>query len=205
MKFTASICMGILIFTLILSVLPVSGEEQIYDSMIRLHVIANSDSDDDQQIKLKVRDAVIEYMETEYTQNYTKDEAAELISGQLDAIRAVADGVITDMGYKSQAVLGYETYPTRYYEGIELPAGKYLSLRVILGDGEGKNWWCVLFPPLCLSGSVKTTSETDEMEAFIAAGLTPEQYRIIKDEKTPVYKIKFKILEILSGIIGIDY
>lgn len=211
MKFTAYLCVGMLIAITILSVMPIHGEEQIYDSMIRLHVIANSDSQDDQAIKLEVRDAVIEYMQSIENQNdnlnLNKDETAIILESQLGIIKSIADEIISEKGYASQAVLGYENYPTRYYEDIELPAGKYLSLRIILGSGEGKNWWCVLFPPLCLSGSVKADIETDadEMEAFISAGLTSEQYRIIKGEKTPTYKIKFKILEILSGVLGIEY
>lgn len=202
MKFIASLCSGILIFALIFSVLPINGEEQIYDSMIRLHVIANSDSEFDQKIKLEVRDAVVKFMESQYNNPQTKDEAAEIISNDLDMIKVISDSITADLGYTSNVFLDFETYPTRYYDDIELPAGKYLSLRIVLGGGEGKNWWCILFPPLCLSGSLKIESDSDEMEAFIAAGLTPEQYKIIKNEKTPTYKIKFKILEILSQVFN---
>jgi len=204
MKFTASLCVGVLFFALALSILPVSGEAAVYDTMIRLHVIADSDSDEDQRTKLQVRDAVLAYMEGEFDGTDGIDDAYNRMKSNLDKIEEKANGTLAKSGAKYTAAveIGYESYPTRYYEDIELPAGKYMSLRVILGSGEGENWWCILFPPLCLSGSIqeKVISAEEEMQTFIAAGLSPEQYRIIKNEKKPVYKVKFKILELLAGV-----
>jgi Stage II sporulation protein R (spore_II_R). len=204
MKFTAALCAGILLFTLAMSVLPVNGESAVYDSMIRLHVIANSDDSEDQRIKLLVRDTVVAHMTNAFEGTNSKDAAHNILKERLADIEAAANTVLVEShaNYAASAEIGYETYPTRYYEDIELPAGKYMSLRIVLGSGAGKNWWCVLFPPLCLSGAIqeKAMSEEDEMQIFIEAGLSPEQYRIIKNEKKPAYKIKFKILELLAVV-----
>ena len=185
-----------------LGLFPVSGEEKLYDSVVRLHVLANSDSDVDQALKLKVRDRIIEVTEDIFTQARTKNEAETIARSALSMIEDEAKRVVEESGfdYPVTVTLGQEEYPERDYEGLKFPAGEYLSLRVLIGDAEGQNWWCVLFPPICLRAASRDQRDTEE--AFIAAGLTGEQYRIITESGSGRYKIKFKILEIISELFG---
>ena len=187
---------------LVLGLFPVSGEEKLYDSVVRLHVLANSDSDVDQALKLKVRDRIIEVTEDIFTQAKSKEEAETIARLALSMIEDEAKRVVEESGfdYPVTVTLGQEDYPERDYEGLKFPAGEYLSLRVLIGDAEGQNWWCVLFPPICLRAASRDQRDTEE--SFIAAGLTGEQYRIITESGSGRYKIKFKILEIISELFG---
>ena len=97
-------------------------------------------------------------------------------------------------GYDVSIIIGEEYYPTKSYETCAFPEGEYVSLRVCIGDAEGQNWWCCLFPPLCLSAATEE-SDTSNEDAFISVGLTGEQYKIITESDKPKYKIRFKILE----------
>lgn len=184
-----------------LLVLPIHGEEAIYDSVIRLHVLANSDSDSDQALKLTVRDAVLEKTSTLLADVKTRDEAEAILRASLTEIADVAARTVQEAGStESVAVaLGFEEYPTRRYENLAFPAGEYLSLRVMIGEAAGQNWWCVLFPPLCLSAA---TEKAEAEEAFLSAGLTDEQYRIITDSDGGKYKLRFKILELAEALFG---
>ena len=179
-----------------LSYLPVHGEEQIYDSVVRLHVIANSDSDDDQALKLKVRDAVLAEMPSLLEGCTDRDSAVAALSASLDQIREIAQRTVNENGYAYtvSVSLGEEKYPSKSYESASFPAGTYTSLQIKLGDADGKNWWCVLFPTLCLS------SAKGAEQAFIEVGLTSEQYKIITETDDPKYKLRFKILEGIEGI-----
>ena len=187
---------------LVLGLFPVSGEEKVYDSVVRLHVLANSDSEADQELKLKVRDRIIEVTEGIFAQAKTKEEAEALARSALSLIEDEAQRVVAENGFSYPVIvtLGQEEYPERDYEGLKFPSGEYLSLRVLIGDAEGQNWWCVLFPPICLRAASRDAEDTEE--AFIAAGLTGEQYRIITESNTGRYKVKFKILEIISELFG---
>ncbi len=193
MKCTAFFCAAFLTAYTLLSCFPLSGEETIYDNVIRLHVIAQSDSAEHQAEKLQVRDAVLVCLAD------TLDGAADFGSARAAVsamIPEIEDAAKETAGCPVTVTLGKESYPVRTYEGFSLPAGEYTSLRVILGDGAGKNWWCVLFPRLCTARA----AEDDFYEDFIAAGFSPEQYRLIKNESGKKYKIRFKILEILSAL-----
>jgi len=183
-----------------LGLLPSHGEGGIYDSVIRLHVIANSDSDHDQALKLRVRDRVLEEASEIIAGCTTRAEAEAALRGALNQIEAAATEVVSSegAGYPVRVELGMEEYPTKSYESICFPAGRYMSLRVSIGKAAGENWWCVLFPNLCLSAATKKDAE----EAFIEAGLTPEQYRIITETKDTKYTVRFKVLELLSQILG---
>ena len=179
---------------LLCSFMPSFEEAQIYDKVLRLHVIASSDLQEDQALKLKVRDAILEY--TKDVPNITGIEnAREYYAQRLDEIKDVAQETVDKegKGQDVQVSLGYEYYPTRTYEDISLPAGEYLSLRVMIGGGAGQNWWCVLYPPICLSAA-------SAEEELVSAGFTPEQMQIITEGESTRYKIKFKILEEASRI-----
>ena len=181
----------------ILTVLPVHSEALIYDQVVRLHVIANSDSEEDQSLKLLVRDAILERTNLLLAGTASKDEARSIIEGNMQELQQIAKSVIAKNGYSYPVSIefGEEEYPTKTYESCAFPAGEYLSLRINIGAAEGKNWWCVLFPPLCLSAA------TDK-DAFTSVGITDSQYQIITESNKPKYKIKFKILESFSEIVN---
>lgn len=181
---------------LLFGLLPVHGEDEIYDTVVRLHVLANSDSEEDQALKLRVRDAVLEVTGPLLQNCKTQEEAEAIIRQNATAIQSAADHVIRSEGYDYpvKLQLGMEDYPERSYDGVCFPAGEYLSLRVCIGDAEGQNWWCCLFPPLCVGASSVSTSQAED--SFISVGLTPSQYKIITQTDRPVYKIRFKLLEL---------
>lgn len=181
----------------LLAILPIHSESNIYDSVLRLHVIANSDSDEDQALKLLVRDAILLKAQELLVDISNRESAEKIISQNLEHLRLCAEQTIIDNGYSYPVSisLGKEDYPTKSYESCAFPSGKYTSLQIFIGDASGKNWWCVLFPPLCLSAA------TDK-DAFTSVGITDSQYQIITDTKNPKYKIRFKILESFSEIMG---
>ncbi len=193
MKKITILCAVTLLSFALLWVLPVHGEEKIYDGVIRLHVLANSDSEEDQRIKLEVRDEV-SLLVASLTSDCCDIESAEArLSQELERIEDCAEKKLRELGCELpvRVELGRESYPTRSYESICFPAGEYRSLRVMIGEAEGQNWWCVLFPQLCLGAATVRQAEN----AFIEVGFTPEQYKIITETDEPQYKIRFKILE----------
>ena len=193
-------CSILFLTIMVIGLLPVSGEGKIYDDVIRLHVLANSDSEEDQTLKLKVRDGVIEKVGELLDGIADREEAIEVLSKEesLFAIEDVAAQIIADegYGYAVKVSLGEEVYPRKNYESLCFPSGTYTSLRVQIGESEGQNWWCVLFPQLCLGVATKSNED-----AFVEAGFTPDQYKIVTDTDEPEYEIKFKILEIIEEIV----
>ena len=192
----------ILALTLILSaflILPVHAATEVYDSVIRLHVLANSDSEEDQALKLQVRDAVLAYTEPIIGQASSKEQAKELLAKELDGIRALAEQTLQERGAPNtvSVTLDMEEYPRRTYERAALPAGEYLSLRVMIGEAQGQNWWCVLFPQMCLSAAAEEQKAT-----CLAAGLSEGQYRFITGSDGTGYRVRFKLVEIVEGIFG---
>ena len=184
-------------------ILPIHGEAELYDNVIRLHVLANSDSEEDQALKLTVRDAVLKKTKT-MLENVDSREQAEMILRQnLPVIEQTARDALRAAGAENTVTveLGQESYPTREYERLAFPAGEYLSLRVMIGEAEGQNWWCVLFPPLCLTAaSAKSDAETEAV--CLSAGLSGEQYRMIADTEETKYKLRFKILEVAEELFN---
>lgn len=181
------------------NVLPIHGEEKIYESVVRLHVLANSDSDEDQALKLKVRDAVLSYVSPRVIDSKSREEAIEILQGETTNIEAVSAKVVKEEGYDYpvKVTLTVEEYPTRNYEAMSFPSGEYVSLRVMLGEAEGQNWWCVLFPPLCLSAA---SEKAENEEAFIAVGLNSDQYKIITETEDATYYLRFKLLEAIENM-----
>lgn len=205
MKYILSLSCTVLAFFVLLSVIPVNGEEKIYDNMIRLHIIANSDSEEDQRIKLTVRDGILSRFSEQLAKEGSFGEAYSSVEELLPEIEETAEEILSTNNAPAEvkAEIGEEVYPERIYEGYTLPAGKYVSLRIVIGEGAGKNWWCVLFPPLCTAAASREASEDEEV--FIEAGISTEGYKLIKQEKETKYKIRFRILEILSGVLGYEY
>ena len=178
-------------------ILPIHGEEEIYESVVRLHVLANSDSDEDQALKLKVRDAILAYVSPKVIDVKSREEAIAILNGEMDSIKTIASDVVKSEGYDYpiDVTLTLEEYPTRNYEAMSFPSGEYVSLRVLIGEAEGQNWWCVLFPPLCLSAA---SEKAENEEAFIAVGLNSDQYKIITENEDGKYYLRFKLLEAIK-------
>ena len=182
-------------------ILPIHGEAELYDNVIRLHVLANSDSEEDQALKLTVRDALLKKTQTLLENVDSKEEAEAILRQDLPVIEQTARDALRAAGAENTVTveLGQESYPTREYERLAFPAGEYLSLRVMIGEAEGQNWWCVLFPPLCLTAA--TAQSEQETEAVcLSAGLSGEQYRMIADTDETKYKLRFKILEVAEEL-----
>ena len=183
---------------LVVGLLPVHGEEEIYDKVVRLHVLANSDSDEDQAVKLAVRDAILEVTVPLLQNCKTKEEAVALLEEKRFFLTETAQNVLRKEGIEDSVTIemGLEDYPTRTYDSLCFPAGEYISMRVSLGEGEGQNWWCCLFPPLCLDAA--TVGKEVAEDACISVGFTPTQYKIITESDKPVYRARFKILELFG-------
>ena len=181
---------------LFLGLMPVHGESEIYDNVLRLHVIANSDSEEDQALKLKVRDAILEKSEALFGDCSNREDAINTVKSNLIEIEQEAANIIEREGYNYpvSVEIGEEVYPTKNYESFCFPSGSYMSLRVIIGDGEGQNWWCVLFPPMCVSAASMTSPD----DTFISVGLNKEQYGIITETSSPKYRARFRILEVIE-------
>lgn len=179
--------------------LPVHGEEKIYDAVIRLHVIANSDSSEDQTLKMQVRDSVLTVATKELDTCKNRTEAEGRLTELIPALTVTAEQTLRKAGCEDRVTvtLSRESYPTRSYESFCFPSGEYLSLRVMIGEAEGENFWCVLFPPLCMSAA--TVEKERAEEEFIAVGLSKDQYAIITETENTKYKLRFKFLEALQG------
>ena len=179
------------VLTLIYSLIPFQAEcADISDEVFRLHILANSDSEQDQSLKLKVRDRVLQYTKSLFENAKSKEEAESVISDNLQSISNVAYSEVLNNGYDYQvkAEITNMYFTTRYYENYTLPSGMYDALRITIGSGNGHNWWCVMYPSICIS----SVEEQDEKakEVFDAT-----QYDIVKNEK---YQYKFKVVEIFE-------
>ncbi|NLK86191.1 MAG: stage II sporulation protein R [Clostridiaceae bacterium] len=179
-----------------------SVNTSLSDSVIRLHVIANSDAPMDQDLKHTVRDAVLEYVRNKVQHSESVDQTRALVLDDISGITAVAKQAVADSGksYDVKVHLGRYPFPTKAYGDILLPAGDYQALRIVIGNGDGANWWCVLFPPLCF---VDVTHGTvpEEIKDDLKKVLTEEEYQLVtsSDDETDIpIKIKFKIVEVFQ-------
>lgn len=171
-------------------------QEKLSDKVLRLHVLANSDSQEDQELKLLVRDRVLAAVEPWTAEEQSSAAAAQIIAQRLPELQMEAQRAVWEEGYDyTVSVQLEETYfSTRQYEGFAIPPGRYESLQVTIGEGAGKNWWCVVFPPLCNAASTEEVSLSAE-----AGGLTEQEVFLILEEGND-YVIKFRAIEIWEGI-----
>lgn len=171
----------------------------IADSVFRLHIIANSDSAEDQNLKYIVRDKVIEYMSSISQNASSKEDVIEIAKANLDKIQAIASQTIRENGYtySVNVEVGNFSFPSKRYGDITLPPGYYDALRIKIGEAEGQNWWCVMFPPLCF---VDVTSGVvpDESKEIMKENLSKEEFDLISKNSNEV-KVKFKIVEVLQN------
>ena len=173
----------------------VHTQQEISDKVVRLHVVANSDSEEDQALKLRVRDAILARTTALLEASADRSDAEGLIRGQLLELEELAKKEIAAAGYDYtvEAELTEMDFPTKEYESFTLPAGNYLALRVSIGEGKGQNWWCVVFPPLCTAAAAEVPASA------LAAGFSQEEVRLITGEDEG-YVLKFKTLEWLEAL-----
>jgi stage II sporulation protein R len=190
------VTLGLSLYTKSYSESMVSG---ISNEVIRFHVKANSDEFADQQLKAKVKDTVLETLANGLNESNSLDETRAYIELNLAEITNVATAVILENGYNYEvnAYLTKEFFPTKTYGNISLPNGSYEALRIDIGEYEGANWWCIMYPPLCFVDV--TSSEISEKDkAVLQSGLTTEQYKLISMEDSnnliPI-EVKFKVVE----------
>ncbi len=167
----------------------------LQEHTIRLHVVANSDSDVDQAVKLQVKDAVVAFVEENLINAKTVGEATQLICDLLPQIQAAANEVLQMLGQTKEAVVTFaeEAFPTKDYDSFRLPAGVYQALKVTIGEGKGRNWWCVVFPSLCVpaaSGGFRDTA--------VGAGFSDPLANTLAGEET--YQVRFFFLELLGRV-----
>ena len=165
-------------------------QRDLADRVVRLHVLANSDSEEDQALKLLVRDAVLERATGILEQSAGRAEAEALLRESLPELETIAEETVRANGYSYAVTAELEdtSFPTKEYDGFSLPAGEYLALRILIGEGAGQNWWCVVFPPLC------TAASADVPETALAAGFTEDQVGLMTEEDSG-YVLKFKAVE----------
>ena len=202
-KFKRSLILIFLLFVYIL-VSAVSYTQavckDISDSVFRLHVIANSDSNVDQELKYKVRDKVLEYMSSISNNVKSKEDWIVLLNKNLANLNTVASQTIYENGYNYDVSVevGNFSFPTKSYGDITLPPGYYDALRIKIGSASGKNWWCVMFPPLCFV-DVTTGIVPDDSKNIMKENLSEEEYDLISNGSDSSTQFKFKIVEVLQN------
>jgi stage II sporulation protein R len=158
----------------------------VADKIVRLHVVANSDSPSDQQLKLQVRDKVIQKMSGRFEGLLDVSEVKDVITSSLGEIEAIARETIEENGklYDVKAAFAKTDFPTKAYGNLTLPAGTYQALNIVIGEGKGKNWWCVMFPPLCFIDVAHGVVPEETMKK-LETSLTDEEYRLLVSTKEP--------------------
>ena len=195
-KIICALCIGFFCTLLIHSQFEIT-EAALAKSVIRLHVIANSDSDSDQALKLKVRDRIIKETQGIFDSQSTIYAAREDIERNLDTIMKIAQDEIAKNGcdYPVKVSLGMSDFPTKEYGELVLPAGSYEALRVEIGSAQGKNWWCVLFPPLCFVDETCVTASGNAIET-VAQSMGSTNPQFITKQKSPEVELKFRAYEL---------
>ncbi len=179
----------LLLAAVFIAIMPTEAECAVYADTVRLHILAPSDSAEDQALKLSVRDEVLRNFSGRLSASADADEAITELRELLPELTECCEACVADSGfdYSVSVAVSEEWFETREYGELTLPAGRYASLKIVLGEGEGQNWWCVMFPPLCLDMATDDTladNYTDEEQALITGG---------------GYRMKFKLLELISS------
>lgn len=172
----------------------------ISNSVFRLHVIANSDSKEDQNLKYKVRDTLLKHMKELCCDCKNKDEAIKIVKEHLEEFKQIALQTINDNGYSYNINIniGNFEFPTKEYGDISLPAGFYDALKVEIGEAKGQNWWCVMFPPLCFI-DVTSGVVPEESKKQLENDLSEEEFALVSEDSDIKIQFKFKILEFFNG------
>ncbi|MDR5659130.1 stage II sporulation protein R [Serpentinicella sp. ANB-PHB4] len=202
---------GFVIFSILLINANLSKNESMAlenrgENLIRFHVLANSDSPEDQQLKLKVRDQVIEYVSTKLEVSESVDETREVLKSNLENIEKVAIAALkeNESTYGVKVYLEDHVFPTKRYGDVVFPAGNYEALRVVIEEGTGQNWWCVMFPPLCFV-DVKHGLTDEKTKEYLKEALTEEEYEIIyrnTDHEQLPLQLRSKVFEFFQNTVG---
>ena len=184
--------------------------DDIKDKLIRFHVIANSDTDEDQNLKLKVRDKVVEALSEKLSNVNSLEEAENVLEENIDYVNEIAKEVIKENNYTYEVntMLSYENFPDKVYGDCVFPQGNYEAFRVIIGEGKGQNWWCVMFPSLCFVDESKNSVDSSDLKEEIE-NIEPKNNETINEDKEKNkessnvnngVKFKFKIVEVINNI-----
>ena len=184
--------------------------DDIKDKLIRFHVIANSDTDEDQNLKLKVRDKVVEALSEKLSNVNSLEEAENVLEENIDYVNEIAKEVIEENNdtYEVTTMLSYENFPDKVYGDCVFPQGNYEAFRVIIGEGKGQNWWCVMFPSLCFVDESKNSVDSSYLKEEIE-NIEPKNNETINEDKEKNkessnvnngVKFKFKIVEVINNI-----
>lgn len=174
--------------------------KRLAEEVLRLHVIANSDTEEDQELKLMVRDELISYMASYSSSFRSLEDAAAFVTAHCEELTTIADAVIREAGYvyPVQASVGFYDFPDKTYDGLTFPAGTYQALRVEIGQAQGQNWWCVLYPPLCFTeeGSAAVPESSREQ---LKEQLSPSDYERLEQANPSRPQIRLRLLDWILG------
>lgn len=173
-------------------------QENIAESVLRLHIIANSNRDEDQSLKLLVRDRILKDGKELFKNISSRKDAEKIIKENINYLKNIAENEIRKQGYsyKVQIQTGEFPFPVKIYDDIMLPSGKYMAVRIIIGEGKGENWWCVMYPPMCALDDITVKNGKEVLKQ----SLSGEDYRLISPENPPA-KIRFKIVDFINSIM----
>lgn len=190
--FIKAICIAF-VLSVIFSMIPFQAQcKSISQEVFRLHILANSDSKEDQDLKIKVRDRVLRYTEALFQNAESKQQAENLISDNLQKINFAAQSVVKESGfdYKVSTQITNMYFSTRYYRNYTLPSGMYDALRITIGSGNGHNWWCVMYPSICVSSQPEGEQRAKQV-------FDESEYDIVTNEK---YEYKFFVVELFQNL-----
>lgn len=194
----------IVLIVIIVGIIRYSKEvtDSISKEVIRFHVVANSDTTDDQLLKQKVRDEVIGFIEPLIEECESVEDTRYIIEGSLPIIKEISEEVIEDWGkdYQVYVALDKANFPTKSYGDVVLPAGEYEACRIVIGEGKGENWWCVMYPPLCYL-DVATGVVPLEGKEQLEKELNEEQYNLLTNKEDKNYEIRFKLVESINSLM----
>lgn len=193
-KIVAALFVGLMVTTLFTTYHSARAAEELGDGVLRLHILANSDSETDQTLKLQVRDAVLDYAKREFTAVENKAQAMALAEQELERLEQVAEQVLREKGCDMSVTASVEHtfFPTKVYDnGTRLPAGFYDALRLEIGQAKGKNWWCILYPALCFGGSIEQSEQALGEQGELATSDAPQ------------VQVKFKLVEWWNSLIAL--
>lgn len=179
--------------------------DTLANEMIRFHVVANSDTTEDQLLKQQVKDEIIHYMEPLLKKSKSIDETREIINVCLPNIKNVAQEVVKKYGkeYEIYVNLDKANFPAKAYGDVILPSGEYEACRIIIGEGKGENWWCVMYPPLCYIDAASGVVPLEGKEQ-LKKNLNEEQYKLVVKNKDKKYVVKFRVVDAINSVICKD-
>ncbi len=178
----------------------INMKADIAENVLRLHIIGADNTDEAQSVKIWVRDRILSDFSVLFAACTSASDSAELAQKYKNEIEASANAELLRLGCDTRASveIGESRFPTKAYGDITLPRGRYTAVKVKIGNATGENWWCVMYPPLCITDSSLSLSQ--EAKETLKASLTDDEYRLITEKNTPNIKIRFKIAEILGNI-----